>query len=79
MKSAFLLAAFLMFQHTALACVGCRTPMVDGTEEPQTILAGVAFSWSVITMLVIVSAIVGGLGYFIAKTCQRVDRENGSL
>jgi len=79
MKPAALLSAILMFQHSAMACVGCRTPMVSGAEEPQTILAGVAFSWSVITMLVIVGAIVGGLGFFIASTCRRVDRENGSL
>ncbi|MFZ4778181.1 MAG: hypothetical protein ACOYM3_22650 [Terrimicrobiaceae bacterium] len=79
MKPASVIALLLMFQHGAMACVGCRTPMVDVTEEPQTILAGVAFSWGVVIMLLIVSAIVGGLGFFIAKTCQRVDRENGLL
>lgn len=69
-----LLSALLLCQHAAMACVGCRTPEV-GNEEPQTILAGVAFSWSVITMLVIVLGAIGGLTIYIAKTCQRLDRE----
>lgn len=76
MNRAAILAAILFFaHHSAEACVGCRTPMV-GAEEPQTVLAGVAFSWSVITMLVLVVAVVSGLGWYIAKTCQRVDREH---
>lgn len=76
MKPAAILAAILLFaQRSAVACVGCRTPMV-GSEEPQTVLAGVAFSWSVITMLVLVVAVISWLGWYIAKTCQRVDREN---
>ena len=57
-----------------MACVGCRTPMV-GAEEPQTVLAGVALSWSVVTLLVTVVGVIAGLGLYIARTCQRVDRE----
>ena len=61
-----------------MACVGCREPGFGGPDEPQTVLAGVAFSWSVVTMLVIVGSIIGALGFFIAKTCRRLDRENGT-
>ncbi len=59
-----------------MACVGCREPGSGGPDEPQTVLAGVALSWSVVTMLVIVAAIIGAMGFYIAKTCRRVDREN---
>lgn len=76
MKAASLLTTLLMIQHSALACVGCREPGSCGPDEPQTVLAGLAFSWSVITMLLTVAALLGGLGFYIAKTCRRVDREN---
>ncbi len=74
---ALIVATLLLAHHSAMACVGCRTPMV-ASEEPQTVMAGVAFSWSVITMLVIVIAVVSGLGWYIARTCQRIDRENAA-
>lgn len=78
MKSALFITVALLFHQTAMACVGCREPGAFGPDEPQTIMAGVAFSWSVLTMLVIVAAALGGLGFYIAKTCARVDRENGT-
>ncbi|MEI8311920.1 MAG: hypothetical protein WCH98_14320 [Verrucomicrobiota bacterium] len=78
MKPASLITAALLFHQGAMACVGCREPGAFGPDEPQTVMAGVAFSWSVITMLVIVAALLGGLGFYIAKTCKRVDRENGT-
>ena len=78
MKSASLIAAALLFHQTAMACVGCREPGALGPDEPQTVMAGVAFSWSVLTMLVIVTVALAGLGLYIAKTCARVDRENGT-
>ena len=76
MKFQALVSMLLLAQHSAIACVGCRTPEVTATEEPQTVLAGIAFSWSVLTMLAIVITIVTGLGFYIARTCRRVDREN---
>ncbi|MCX6968831.1 MAG: hypothetical protein NTV93_01585 [Verrucomicrobia bacterium] len=78
MKPASLITAALLFQHSAMACVGCREPGAFGPDEPQTVMAGMAFSWSVLTMLVIVGAALAGLGFYITKTCRRVDRENGT-
>lgn len=78
MKPASLITAAFLFHHSAMACVGCREPGAFGPDEPQTVLAGMAFSWSVITMLVLVAGLVGGLGFYIAETCRRVDRENGT-
>lgn len=76
MKFPAMVSMLLFAQHGAIACVGCRTPEVTSTEEPQTVLAGIAFSWSVLTMLGIVIVVVTGLGFYIAQTCRRVDREN---
>lgn len=68
----FLLSAAL---HSTHACVGCREPGVIGPDEPQTLMAGAAFSWSVLTMLVTVFLIIGGLTMYIVRTCQRLDLE----
>lgn len=76
MKSTALISTLLLCQHHAMACVGCRQPGVGGADEPQTVLAGVAFSWSVIIMLLFLASLVGGLGFYIAKTCRQVDRKN---
>jgi hypothetical protein len=60
----------------AIACVGCREPGVGNTDEPQTVLAGVALSWGVLCMLAVVFAVVGTMVVYIARTCQRLDSEN---
>jgi len=59
----------------ARACVGCREPGALGPVEPQTLMAGAAFSWAVLGMLSVVFLILGGLAMYIAKTCQRLDME----
>lgn len=64
----------LLALDRATACVGCRQPAVDAIDEPQTILAGDAFSWSVLLLLCVVLAVVSFLAVYIAKTCQRLDR-----
>lgn len=66
----------LLGLEAARACVGCRQPGVGPMDEPQTALAGDAFSWSVITLLVVVFSVVGFLAVYIARTCQRLDRAN---
>jgi hypothetical protein len=78
MRSALLASTFLLAHQAAMACVGCRESGAFGPDEPQTVIAGMAFSWSVLTLLVTVLAALSGLGYYIAKTCIRVDRENGT-
>ena len=69
-----LLAVFLLLQlPSAFACVGCRAPGASGPPEPQTVTAGIALSWGVVGMLVVVLAIVTGLVWYIADTCRRLD------
>ncbi len=77
MKTATILLAvfFLTRLPEALACVGCRAPGTAGPDEPETITAGIALSWGVVSMLAIVLLIVAGLTYYIVDTCRRLDRE----
>lgn len=58
------------------ACVGCREPGAEtlATESP-TVMAGWAFSWSVLFMLFFVLLIVAGMSLYIWRTCRRLDRE----
>ena len=59
-----------------MACVGCREPGSETiAKESPTVLAGWAFSWSVLFMLVFVFAIVGGMSLYIWQTCRRLERE----
>jgi hypothetical protein len=66
---------FLTHLPAAVACVGCRETGLNGTEEPQTITAGIALSWGVVGMLSVVLLIITGLTYYIADTCRRLDRQ----
>ncbi|MEO8205358.1 MAG: hypothetical protein ABI615_04200 [Chthoniobacterales bacterium] len=67
-----LIAFFIVGMHSALACEGCRQPGV--LSEPQTALAGVGFSWSVLVMLCLVFSLLGGMTWYITNTCKRIDR-----
>lgn len=67
-------ALLLLCLPEATACVGCRQPGTAGPVEPQTVTAGIALSWGVVGMLAIVLLIVGGLVYYIADTCRKLDR-----
>lgn len=64
---------------SALACVGCREPGA-GTiaHEPQTVASGVAFSWSVLFMLVVVLSIIAGMTLFIWRSCVSIERERAA-
>jgi len=64
---------------SALACVGCREPGA-GTiaHEPQTVASGLAFSWSVLFMLVVVLSIITGMTLFIWRSCVSIDRERAA-
>ena len=44
-------------------------------KESPTVLAGWAFSWSVLFMLCFVLMIVAGMSLYIWRTCRRLDRE----
>jgi heme/copper-type cytochrome/quinol oxidase subunit 2 len=74
--TAIALAAFLLAAECVMACVGCREPGSETiAKESPTVLAGWAFSWSVLFMLVFVFLIVGGLSFYIWQTCRRLERE----
>jgi hypothetical protein len=70
------LTALLFAVADAAACVGCREPGQDTlAKESPTVMAGIAFSWSVLFMLVFALLIVGGMSFYIGKTCRRIERE----
>jgi len=70
------LAAFFSAAESVMACVGCREPGSETiAKESPTVLAGWAFSWSVLFMLLFVFLIVGGMSFYIWQTCRRLDRE----
>ena len=73
---ALALAAFFSAAECLMACVGCREPGSETiSKESPTVLAGWAFSWSVLFMLVLVFAIVAGMSLYIWQTCRRLERE----
>lgn len=70
------LAALLWAAEQGMACVGCREPGSETiAKESPTVLAGLAFSWSVLFMLCFVLLIVGWMSLFIWQTCRRLDRK----
>ena len=70
------LAALVWAADRGMACVGCREPGSETiAKESPTVLAGLAFSWSVLFMLCFVLLIVGGMSLYIWQTCRRLDRE----
>ncbi len=74
----FVVASVLLLVHQAAACVGCREPGAETVaKESPTVMAGVAFSWSVLFMLCFVLLLVAGMSLFIGQTCRRIERERG--
>jgi hypothetical protein len=73
---ALALAAFFLAAERLVACVGCREPGSETiAKELPTVLAGWAFSWSVLFMLAFVFLIIGGMSFYIWQTCRRLERE----
>jgi hypothetical protein len=68
--------AGLLTAAPSLACAGCRVMTKD--SEATTVMAGVAFSWGVVAMLVFLFALCSGLGWFVMKTIKAVDAGRGS-
>ncbi len=70
------LTVLLFAVADAAACVGGREPGAETmAKESPTVMAGIAFSWSVLFMLVFALLVVGGMSLYIGKTCQRLERE----
>jgi len=76
MKLLAALVTGLLLQASAWACAGCREP---GEEvESATVMAGFAFSWGVVAMLVFLFVLCSGLGWFVMKTVKLVDARHRS-
>jgi len=74
---AIVILGALLQAPVAQACVGCREPGADTViRESQTVMAGLAFSWSVLFMLGFVLLMVGGMSFYIWQTCRRLAHEN---
>ena len=76
MKAPAIFLATLLLRAPAWACAGCREPGED--VEAATVMAGIAFSWGVVAMLVFLFALCSGLGWFVMKTIKTVDAGHGS-
>ena len=57
----------------ATACEGCKMAVVKGMSEPQTVMAGMALSWSVLFMLAVVFLLLAVLVWFIRSACLQAD------
>lgn len=66
----------LLLNAPAWACAGCR--VMSEEVEATTVMAGLAFSWGVLVMLVFLGALCSGLGWFVMKTIKAVDAGHGS-
>lgn len=76
--SSSVVALVILLAHQASACVGCREPGAETVaKESPTVMAGIAFSWSVLFMLCFVLLLVAGMSLFIGQTCRRIERERG--
>jgi hypothetical protein len=74
---AVVLAAMISAADCVMACVGCREPGSETVaKESPTVLAGWAFSWSVLFMLLLVFLVIGGMSLYIWRTCRRLERES---
>jgi hypothetical protein len=74
-RPAIVFCAFVLAAQGVLACVGCREPGSETiASENPTVLAGWAFSWSVIFMLLFVFLIIAGMSLYIWSTCKRLER-----
>jgi hypothetical protein len=59
------------------ACPGCRTQgELVALEEPETVRAGMAMSWSVLFLLAVLTGIGGFLTVYIRSAVARVDEAN---
>jgi energy-converting hydrogenase Eha subunit E len=73
---AVFLGAVLLAPGSLLACVGCREPGSQTVQnESGTVIAGFAFSWSVLFMLAFAVAVVALLAGYIWRTVLRLEED----
>ena len=80
-----ILALISLFPSLTQACEGCKMSSVNaakgGIVETRTVMAGFAFSWSVLFMLVTVFILLGVLFWAIRSACieaEEAHRVHGS-
>ena len=70
----YLTFLFVFFSSLRLmACEGCKMAASKGISEPQTIMAGMAFSWSVLFMLAAFFSLLAIFGWAIRAACLQAD------
>ena len=62
----------------SMACVGCREGS-NMSNEPQTFLSGISFSWSVLFMLGFVFSLLIGMTLYMRRTCVQLAAKNATL
>ncbi len=68
-----LLAVTNFFPAVAKACEGCKMAAANGFIEPQTTMAGMALSWSVLFMLAVVFLLLAGFIWSAWIACQKAN------
>jgi len=68
-------AVLVAWPHSVVdACVGCRQTSEEVARvEPATVMAGFAFSWSVLFMLVIVATLLMFMITYMRKVMRDID------
>lgn len=75
----FLLFSILFAPLQLKACEGCKMAASKGVSEPQTIMAGMAFSWSVLFMLTVFFLLLGIFAWAMRCACIQADAEHQSV
>lgn len=65
----FLLMVGVAAPFQAFGCEGCKMAASKGISEPQTIMAGTAFSWSVLFMLAAFFSLLAIFGWAMRTAC----------
>lgn len=61
-----------------LACEGCKMAASKGISEPQTMMAGIAFSWSVLFMLATFFSLLAIFGWVMRRACLQANAAHHS-
>lgn len=70
----FLLLFIFAAPFRVLACEGCKMAASKGISEPQTIMAGMAFSWSVLFMLAAFFSLLAIFGWAAFSACVQAEK-----
>ncbi len=68
-----LLVLSVLVPLPTFACEGCKMAGTKGLTEPQTVMAGMAFSWSVLFMLTAVFLLLGVFAWLMRSACLQAE------